>query len=155
MTVPGGGWRRQAMAWPLISGAVCGIYVAWQFADPGFMTRLLGVVLGALCSLPAGALLGVIAILVGHSVLAFIPQHTVDHRLTGWRLAFGAATGLAVALVAGVALVWLGVDGTALPVGGAVGTIAFVASCVYFPESELRTVGALASPPGQSGVAPR
>lgn len=123
--------------WPLVSGALCGIYVARQFAAPGFTTRLLGIFLGILCSLPAGALLGVVAIFAGRAVLAFMPQNATGRRLMGWRLAFGGATGMAVALVIIAALVWVGLDGWGPSTYGAVGAIAvvaFVASCLYFPD---------------------
>lgn len=125
------------MVWPLANGALCGIYVAWQFAAPGFTTRILGIFLGVLCSLPVGAFLGIVAIFAGSSVLAFIPQNPARRRLMGWRLAFGGATGMAVALVIVAALVWIGLDGWGPSTYGAVGAIAvvaFVASCLYFPD---------------------
>ncbi|NMM92700.1 hypothetical protein B2J88_52240 [Rhodococcus sp. SRB_17] len=144
----GGSWRKKAMVWPLISGAVYGIYAVWQLSSPSFSSRLLAIVTGTLYSLPAGALLGVVAILVGHTVLAFIPRQTVDHRLIGWRLAFGAAIGVAVALVVVLALMWRDFDWDPSTFGAVatIAAIAFATSCMHFPELELRPVTDLASP---------
>ncbi|MFE4499825.1 hypothetical protein ACFRFQ_08160 [Rhodococcus sp. NPDC056743] len=131
-------WRTQAMAWPLIVGAGFGSHVALQFADPSDIGSLVrAVALGSLCSLPAGALLGISAILAGKAVLAIGEHNSRAAAPTTWRLAFAITTAVATAVIVITALAYTSLDDEAIGASAlAIATISFVAAHFYYPATD-------------------
>ncbi|MGG7102426.1 hypothetical protein [Rhodococcus sp. 24CO] len=135
MARSGVSWRTQAMAWPLITGAGYGSYLALQFADPRDVGSILrAVLLGSLCSLPAGALLGIAAILTGKGVLAIGEHNSRASAPTSWRLAFATTTALVTAMIIMTALSVTRLDGwTTAASALTIATISFAAASCYYP----------------------
>lgn len=130
-------WQTQAMTWPLFLGAIFGSYLALQFGESWSAgSALMAVFLGSLCSLPAGALLGTVAILVGRGVLAVAERNAAASSPIAWRLAFATATALVIAMVGTAALAATGFAGweAALP-GLGVAAVAFIGSFIYYPDA--------------------
>lgn len=128
------------MAWPLFFGAIFGSYLTLQFGESWKIgPALMAVFLGSLCSLPGGALFGIVAVLVGRGVLAVAERNAAWSSLLAWRLAFAMATALVIAMVGVAALSVTGFTGwgAALPGLGA-GAIAFVGAFSYCPADSLR-----------------
>ncbi|MGC0364762.1 hypothetical protein ABH922_002746 [Rhodococcus sp. 27YEA15] len=126
-------WHAKAMTWPLLCGAAAGSALAWQFAASDLTSRLSAIIVGSLCSLPAGIAFGLVAILAGRSVLSFMPESRAGNETITWRLAFGSVTGVTTGIVAALALAVIG--GPSAP-AVTVGTIAFTAACIYFPAPD-------------------
>ncbi|TSD47212.1 hypothetical protein FFI94_014300 [Rhodococcus sp. KBS0724] len=131
-------WRTQAMAWPLIAGAGFGSYLALQFADSSDIGSVVGAVaLGSLCSLPAGALLGISAILAGKGVLAIGEHNSRAAAPTSWRLAFAITTAVVTAVIVVTALSCTTLDDEAIGASAlAIATISFVAPHFYYPATD-------------------
>lgn len=132
-------WQTRAMGWPIFIGAAFGSYLSLRFGESWTVgSALMAVLLGSLCSLPAGALLGTVAVLVGNGVLAVAKRSAAESAPLTWRFAFAGATALAVAMIGVAALAAIGLGGSASGlVGLAVGAIAFVASLSYYPADSL------------------
>ena len=125
------------MAWPLIAGAGFGSYLALQFADSSDIGSVVGAVaLGSLCSLPAGALLGISAILAGKGVLAIGEHNSRTAVVTTWRLAFAIATAVVTAAMVIVALSCTSLDDAAIGASAlATATISVIAASLYYPAT--------------------
>ncbi|MFF1945110.1 hypothetical protein ACFVWF_23570 [Rhodococcus qingshengii] len=139
-------WQSRAMAWPLIVGAVYGSYFALLFADSSDVSGVLtAICLGSLCSLPAGALLGMAAILTGKAVLA-VGERTVRAAApTTWRFAFAISTAVVVAMTVTAALAVAGAAGWSIAWPAlTISAISFGAATVYYPtavRAPVRRVG--------------
>ncbi|MDZ7910891.1 MAG: hypothetical protein U5O16_03510 [Rhodococcus sp. (in: high G+C Gram-positive bacteria)] len=130
-------WQSRAMAWPLIGGAVFGGYFALLFADSSeFSSVLTAICLGSLCSLPAGALLGMAAILTGKGVLAVGERNVRAAAPMTWRLAFATATAVVVAMIVTAALSVAGADGWSITWPAlTISAISFGAASAYYPAA--------------------
>lgn len=128
-------WQSQAMAWPLIVGAVFGSYFALLFADSSEVSSVLtAICIGSLCSLPVGALLGMAAILTGKGVLAIGERNSHTVAPTTWRLVFATSTAVVVAMIVTAALAVVGADGWSIVWPAlTISAISFGAASVYYP----------------------
>ncbi|MCE4263770.1 hypothetical protein [Rhodococcus globerulus] len=130
-------WQSRAMAWPLVVGTVFGSYFALLFADSSDVSSVLtAICLGSLCSLPAGGLLGMAAILTGKGVLAVGERHVRAAAPTTWRLAFATSTAVVVAMIVTAALSVAGADGWSIAWPAlTISAISFGAASVYYPAA--------------------
>lgn len=140
MTGSRGSWQARAIAWPLLFGAIFGSYLALQFGESWEVgPALMAIFLGSLCSLPGGALFGIVAVLVGRGFLAVAERNAAWSSPLAWRLAFAMATALVIAMVGVAALSVTGFAGWGAVLSGlGVGAVAFVAALSYYPADSFR-----------------